>query len=71
MIFVELTESKCEGAISVNDLIDDVYLYDQDNYLLRGRNSGRQFQLGDLLIVKVIRTDLRSRTIDFDLVEQL
>ncbi len=67
-LYVELTENLCEGLIPVRDLGDDYYELDERNYRLVGRRNGTSFQLGDEVIVRVARTDLQRRQLDFVLV---
>lgn len=67
--YVELVDSKCEGLVSVRELTDDVYLFYADEFLLRGSHTGQEFRLGDSLRVRVLRTDLEYRRIDFALEE--
>ncbi len=69
-IFVELNESKCEGLVHMRDLGDDFYIYDERNYALIGQHHGKRYQLGDSVKVKLVRTDLEKKQIDFILVEQ-
>ncbi len=64
-IFVLLNESFCEGMIAIRDLEDDFYIYEQSRHQLRGRSRGRTFRLGDNIRVKVTRTDVEQRQIDF------
>jgi ribonuclease R len=64
-IFVELNESKCEGMIRLRDLNDDYYEYDEKTITLKGKRTGRKFQLGDALQVIVKSTDLQRKQIDF------
>jgi ribonuclease R len=68
-IYVELVGCKCEGMISMRDLTDDFYDYDEDNYRLVGKKTGRQFQLGDELMIQVARANLAKRQMDFVLAE--
>lgn len=42
--YVELDESKCEGLVSVNQLEDDYYEFDEKNYCIVGRHHGRKYQ---------------------------
>jgi ribonuclease R len=56
--------------ISMRDLTDDFYDYDEDNYRLVGKKTGRQFQLGDELKIEVARANLAKRQIDFILAEE-
>ena len=64
-IYVEIITNKCEGMVSVRDLKDDHYVFDQDQYAMVGRNSKIMYQLGDEVIVKVKNTDLVKKHLDF------
>ena len=68
-IFVELQESKCEGMISLHELADDFYYLDEDNYKVIGKNYGKEFKIGDKLLVKVKKIDLSRKRIDFAISE--
>ena len=46
-IFVEIIENKCEGMIPMRGLEGDFYEYDEDNYCIRGRRTGKKYQMGD------------------------
>lgn len=68
-LFVELVDSKCEGLVSVRDLDDDFYDFDEENYCLVGKQNGKRFQLGDSLKIEVYRTNLAKKHLDFRLAE--
>lgn len=70
-IYVELTENKCEGRVSVELLRGDYYRFDQERYELRGQRTGTTFRLGDKLEIKVIGADLMKRQLDFELIQKL
>ena len=65
-IYVEL-ENKIEGMIPVSELDDDFYIFDERNYALVGRHSHKTYQLGDRITVKVWRTNLERKQLDFRL----
>jgi len=67
-IYIELSDNKCEGMVSMRDLTDDFYDYDEDNYRLIGKKTGKQFQLGDNVKIEVARANLAKRQLDFLLV---
>jgi ribonuclease R len=69
-IFVELTDLLVQGLLHVRDLSDDYYTYDEKQYTLKGRRTGKQYRLGDSLEVKVVRVNPEDRQIDFILVEK-
>ena len=64
-IYVELTESKCEGMIRLRDLEDDFYELDDQNYCIIGHRTRKKFQLGDSLKVQLKSADLLKKQIDF------
>ena len=63
--FVELNDLLTEGMVHVRDLGDDYYVYDEKKYALIGRETGKQYRLGDAVHVKVIRVNPEEREIDF------
>jgi ribonuclease R len=69
-IFVEITETKCEGMIRMSDLTDDYYEFDPKSYTAFGKKNGKKFTLGEGLRVSVKNTNLRDRTMDLNLVEE-
>ncbi len=66
-IYVEIISNKCEGMVSVRDMKDDHYAFDQDQYAMVGRNTKTMYQLGDEVIVRVKNTDLVKKHLDFNL----
>ena len=67
-IYVEIITNKCEGMVSVRDMKDDHYVFDEDVYALVGYNHKKMYQLGDEVVVKVKKTDLIKRHLDFLLI---
>ena len=63
-IFVEITETKCEGMIRISDMDDDYYEFDEQNYRVIGKRNKRMISLGDKVSVRVKSTDIDRRTID-------
>ena len=68
-VYVELTESKCEGMIRIGDFKNDYYTFDEENYQITGTRKGKVYQLGDKVKVKVKKADLQRKQIDFSIVE--
>ena len=65
-IYVELPNT-IEGLIHVTNLYDDRYNYIEDRYEMVGEHTGKTYQLGQTVNVRVIGTDRLQRTIDFEL----
>lgn len=67
-IYVEIIENQCEGMVSVRELADDFYEYDEENYCLKGRYSGKVYTLGERVKVEVVRADLQKKQLDYKLI---
>jgi ribonuclease R len=66
-IYVEIIENQCEGMIAIRELQDDFFEYDEENYCIRGRRSGKVFMLGDKIRVEVAKADLQKKQLDYRL----
>lgn len=66
-LFAEIIENKCEGLVDIDSIQDDYYLYVEKESALIGRNTNKRYRLGDKIRIKVIKTDLEQRRIDFEL----
>lgn len=67
--YVELEDNLCEGLVPVRDLANDYYDFDEKNFCLVGRRTGVRYRLGDKVKVKVARTSLEKKQLDFALVD--
>lgn len=67
-LYVEINENKCEGMVSMRDLGNDYYDFDEKNYCLIGRRHHQKFSLGDSVQIKVARANLEKKQLDFILV---
>lgn len=69
-LYVEINENKCEGMVSMRDLGNDYYEFDEKNYCLIGRRHHRKFSLGDPVKIKVARANLEKKQLDFVLADE-
>lgn len=65
-LFVELDEVFVEGLAPLEGMDDD-YVFEEKEYALRGRETGRRYRLGDAVMVKVESVNLERRQINFRL----
>lgn len=68
-MFVEITENGCEGMVRVRDIPGDYFVFDEDNYCLKGRKSGKKYSLGDNVRIEIRRADLTKKQLDFELID--
>ena len=68
-IFVELEETRAEGMVALENMKDDYYYLDEDNYRVIGSRHGQEYRLGDKVKVVVKKVNLARKQMDFQLVE--
>ncbi len=66
-MYVELTANKVEGLVRRTEMRDDYYYFDEDQYALIGEITGKKYQLGDVVTVKVKKTNPEKKQIDFEM----
>ncbi|MCN4143945.1 MAG: ribonuclease R [Thiohalomonas sp.] len=64
-LFVVLDDIHVEGLVHITALKDDYYHYDKINHIMKGERTGRSFQLGGKISIKVAAVSLHERKIDF------
>ena len=64
-IYVEETETKCEGLVRVRDMKDDFYIFNEKKLELVGQKRKKKYKLGDKVKIKVKEVDLERKTIDY------
>ncbi|MDR2065381.1 MAG: ribonuclease R [Prevotellaceae bacterium] len=69
-IYVEICENKIEGMVSIRGMNDDYYCFDEENYCVTGRMHNKKYTLGDKVCIKVIRSDLERKQIDFMMIAE-
>ncbi|MFQ6009314.1 MAG: ribonuclease R, partial [Candidatus Zixiibacteriota bacterium] len=62
--FVRLDNLGVEGLVRISSIDDDYYRFDEKQYRLIGRSSGRSFRLGDKIRVGVMKVDKIRNEID-------
>jgi ribonuclease R len=62
-------ENKCEGMVSIKSIADDFYEFNEEEYMIVGKQSGRKFEIGDEVKIEVMNANLSRRQLDYRLVE--
>ncbi|MDY5031516.1 MAG: ribonuclease R [Blautia sp.] len=68
-LYVELANT-VEGLVHVSTLRDDYYIYDEENFELRGESGHRVYRLGQKVRIRVADADTVTKTVDFVLVQE-
>lgn len=63
-MFVEL-ENTVEGLVRISTLVDDYYIFDEENYLFRGERTNKCFRIGDEVRIKVAKVNVPQKEVDF------
>lgn len=65
--WVETVAHKCEGLVSVNSLLEyDEFRHVETDYCLVGQRSGKKFNMGDKVMIKVVAANLVKRQLDYE-----
>ncbi|MFC6266765.1 ribonuclease R [Frigoriflavimonas asaccharolytica] len=67
--WVQIPENGAEGLIKLRDLTDDSYSYDAKAHAVYGKRTGREFQLGAEVKIKVTKVNLIQKQLDFKIVD--
>ena len=67
-VYVEIIENKCEGMIRLKDMTDDIYEFFEKGRYVLGMRKGIKHQMGDVTKIRVKRTNIPKRLVDFEFV---
>ena len=68
-MYVEIEPTKIEGMVPLREIRSDFFEFDADHYRLVGRRSGVVYNLGDPVRIRVKKTDLKQKLLDYELIE--
>jgi len=67
--WAQTTAHKCEGLISLNNLLDlDEFKFVEEEYALVGKRSTLKFQIGDAVKIRVAGANLAKKQLDYELI---
>ncbi len=69
-IFVEVTDTKCEGLVRMKDIPGDYFEFDEKRMAVVGSKSKKVYRLGDTVRIEVKRADLAKKQLDYMLVPE-
>lgn len=69
-IFVLLRQFDVDGLVKIEDLGDDHFLFLEDQMMLKGKRSGLEYKLGEVVKIQVVAADVELGQINFALVGQ-
>ena len=67
--WVEIPENGAEGLIKLRDLTDDSYYHEPKSHTIVGKRTGKEYQLGDRVKIKVLKANLIAKQLDFKIIE--
>ncbi|MEA3138420.1 MAG: ribonuclease [Gammaproteobacteria bacterium] len=68
-LFVQLKEMPIDGLVHISSIPGDYWELEEGGMGLVGQRTGRRWQLGEAVRVRLNRVDLTQRQIDFELVD--
>jgi ribonuclease R len=70
-MYVSIKPTMIEGMVALRDIHSDFFDFDEDNYRIVGKRTGKIFRLGDPVRIRVKNTNLEQRILDYELVESV
>ncbi|MGV1100750.1 ribonuclease R [Thiovibrio sp. JS02] len=67
-LFIELIDVFVNGAVPITEMKDDYYQLEERRHRLLGQRSGKIFQLGDLVQVRLTSVEVPRRRINFSII---
>ena len=68
-MYVEIEPTMIEGMVALRDIRSDFFEFDAERYRLVGRRSGIVYNLGDPVRIRVKKTNLEQKLLDYELIE--
>lgn len=68
-MYVEIEPTMIEGMVPLRDIRSDFFEFDADHYRLVGKRSGIVYNLGDPVRIRVKKTNLEQKLLDYELIE--
>ena len=68
-MYVEVEPTMIEGMVPLRDIKSDFFEFDADHYRLVGRRTKVVYNLGDPVRIRVKKTNLEQKLLDYELIE--
>jgi ribonuclease R len=68
-IYVEIDENKIEGMVLLRSLKNDFFFFDESNYRVVGRRTGKTYTLGDAVRIRVGNVNMEKKQLDYLMLE--
>ena len=68
-MYVEIDPTMIEGMVALRDIRSDFFEFDPDHYRIVGKRTGIVYNLGDPVRIRVKKTNLEQKLLDYELIE--
>ena len=69
-IYVQESTTLADGMVRLASINSDYFEHEASKFRIKGQKTGKVYQLGDAVTVKLTRADKDERQLDFELVEK-
>jgi len=67
-LYVQEQETLSEGMIKLSSMKSDFFTHEASKYRIKGQRTGKIYQLGDTIKVKLVKANTEDRQLDFEIV---
>ena len=68
-LYVELDKNKCEGLVKINQISKNYLVFDKKTHSLTSTSKEIKYQLGQKVLVKILKADIEKKQVDFSLID--
>ncbi|MBQ0005805.1 MAG: ribonuclease R, partial [Alistipes sp.] len=69
-MYVEIEPTKVEGMVPLRTIKSDYFEFDEETYTLNGKGTHLRYTLGSKVRIRVLRSSVEQKLIDYELVEE-
>ena len=67
-IYVQESTTLADGMVRLATIKSDFFEHEASKYRIKGQKTGKTYQLGDAVTVKLVNADKDARQLDFELI---
>jgi len=67
-MYVEIEENRIEGMVSLRSIPGDFYFLNHEDFVIEASRTGRKFQIGERVRIRVDKADLEHKQLDFAII---
>ena len=68
-VFVKMDNNLCEGLVPMKEIPGDYYSFDSEQFTVIGSRTGKEYNFGDRVKVRIQNVSTSKRQIDLEMIK--